>query len=148
MKKNFFILSPETVFSTIGCYDKIDVEINKNSKIKTNLKFTYDRKEERLLFNNGKISIKRKNLIYAYNYLSQYSRISRFFTKLPKGTQLFKNSFLTFYDDKNFEITDTLVDKNKYFIINGKGKNEESIRILDFALTQIFAITFRIDRYS
>ena len=122
MKKNFFTLSQETVFSTIGCYDKVEVEVKKNSKIKKTLKFTYDRKEERLLFNNGKISIKRKNLIYAYNYLSQNSRISRFFTKLPKGVHLFKNSVLTFCDDKNFEITDTLVDKKKYFIIRGKGK--------------------------
>ena len=65
MKKNFFTLSQETVFSTIGCYDKVEVEVKKNSKIKKTLKFTYDRKEERLLFNNGKISIKRKNLIYA-----------------------------------------------------------------------------------
>lgn len=65
---------------------------------------------------------------------------------MPKGTHLFKNSVLTFYDDKNFEITDTLVDKNKYFIIRGKGKNEETIKISDFALTQIFAITFKIDK--
>lgn len=146
IEKKFFTLSQETVFSTIGSYDKIDVELNKNSKIKKTLKFTYDRKEERLLFNNGKISTKRKNLIYAYNYLPQNSSISRFFTKLPKGTHLFKNSVLTFYDDKNFEITDTLVDKNKYFIIRGKGKNEETIKISDFALTQIFAITFKIDK--
>ena len=78
MKKKFFILSPETVFSTIGCYDKVDVEINKNSKIKTNLKFTYDRKEERLLFNNGKISIKRKNLIININ-LSELQFVIHFF---------------------------------------------------------------------
>ena len=82
----------------------------------------------------------------AYNYLSQNSRISRFFTKLPKGVHLFKNSVLTFCDDKNFEITDTLVDKKKYFIIRGKGKNKESIMISDFAVTQIFAITFKIDK--
>ena len=57
---NFLRPLKSRIFSTIGCYDKVDVEINKNSKIKTNLKFTYDRKEERLLFNNGKISINKK----------------------------------------------------------------------------------------